>query len=577
MNRVNRTEMFAALRQHPEIPVLIVGGGVNGIGVLRDLALQGVDALLVEKSDFCAGTSAASGRVAHGGIRYLENGEFRLVREALHERNRLLKNAPHCVVPLPVLMPAYSWAKGFVHAAKQFLGLKSKPGDRGALILKIGMTLYDLYSGSSVVPGHRFTSRRAALLDRPQFNPAIKGTFLYYDARIRYPERLCLELIHDAAESHPGARALNYVRVAGAAGSAVTLQDEISGETVEVRPKIVVNATGAWIDFTNQAMHRESHYIGGTKGAHLVVDHPELLRLTRDQMLFYVNTDARITIFYALGDRVLIGTTDIPADNPDTVICDEDETEYLLRSVRRVFPDIHLDRSHIVYTFSGIRPLPRADTMTTGQISRDHSAPVLPGNGLDFPVISLVGGKWTTYRAFAEQVTDVLLRDLGKPRVADTRDLPIGGGKGFPHENDRADWISRVAEETRLNHARVGTLLERYGTWAAPIAAYCAAGEDRPLASHPGYTVRELQYLAAQERVEHLDDLVQRRTMIGMHGETTLPLLDDIAAAIAPVLGWSAARQADEVERMVSILRQRHRIDLRHTPPRYVGVESEKS
>jgi glycerol-3-phosphate dehydrogenase len=568
-----RQEILASLREQPDVSVLIVGGGVNGIGVLRDLALQGVDALLVEKSDFCAGTSAASGRVAHGGIRYLENGEFRLVREALHERNRLLKNAPHCIVPLPVAMPAYSWTKGFIHAAKQFLGLKSKPGDRGALILKIGMTLYDLYSGTGVVPGHSFASRRRAMVQRPGLNPAVKGVFTYYDARILYPERLCLELIEDAQDSFAGAQALNYVRVVGAADGTVTLRDEIDGETFTVRPKIVVNATGAWIDFTNQAMQRQSQYIGGTKGAHLVVDHPELWRLTQGQMLFYVNTDARITIFYALGQRVLVGTTDIPADNPDSVICDESETDYLLQSVRRVFPQIHLDRSNIVYTFSGIRPLPRADVLTPGQISRDHSAPEIPPDeGIGFPVISLVGGKWTTYRAFSEQVTDKLLHELGRRRIASTRDLPIGGGRDYPREeNERAQWITRLSNETGFSPARVETLLERYGTWAERVGQSCAAEPDRPLEHHPGYSTGEMRYLAAHERVQHLDDIIQRRTMIGMLGETTLPLLGEIAAVVAPVLGWSEARQAEEVERVVTILRQRHKIDLRTDPPGYVS------
>lgn len=571
-----REEILAALRRKPDVSVLIIGGGVNGIGVLRDLALQGVDAVLIEKSDFCAGTSAASGRVAHGGIRYLENGEFRLVREALHERNRLLQNAPHCVVPLPVAMPAYSWTKGFMHAAKQFLGLRSKPGDRGALILKIGMTLYDLYSGTGIMPGHSFTSRGRAMAQRPGLNPAVKGVFTYYDARIRYPERLCLELIEDAQQSFGEARALNYVRLVGAAGGTVALHDEIGGETFEIKPKIVVNATGAWIDFTNEALRRESQYIGGTKGAHLVVEHPELWRLTQGQMQFYVNTDARITIFYALGQRVLIGTTDIPADNPDSVICDENETDYLLQSVRRVFPHIHLDRSHIVYTFSGIRPLPRASVLTPGQISRDHSAPEIPpGSGINFPVISLVGGKWTTYRAFSEQVTDKLLRELGKRRIASTRDLPIGGGKNYPQsDGERAQWIARLTHETGLASSRVETLLERYGTWADRIARSCAQGTDRPLEHHPGYSGEEMRYLTAHERVLHLDDIIQRRTMIGMLGETTLPLLREIAAVVAPILGWSDERQAQEVERVISILRNRHKIDLRKDPPGYVSANN---
>ena len=559
-----RAAILEHVKQHPAVPVLIVGGGVNGIGVLRDLALQGIDALLVEKSDFCAGTSAASGRVAHGGLRYLENGEFRLVREALEERNRLLRNAPHCVVPLPVTMPAYSWTKGFLHAAKQFFGLKSKPGDRGALILKMGMTLYDLYSGKGALPFHRFTRKSTALAQRPGMNSAITCTATYYDAKILYPERLCLELILDAADTFAGARALNYTTVVHAEDRFVILRDELTGETFQVEPQIVVNATGAWIDLANRTMRRESQLIGGTKGSHLVVDHPELWRLCQGHMLFYVNADARICIFYPLGNRVLIGTTDIPADNPDAVVCDEDETDYLLRSVQRVFPHILLDRSHIVYAFSGIRPLPTNDALTPGQISRDHSDVVIPpGSEIAFPVHNLVGGKWTTYRAFSEQVTDRLLRELGKKRLSRTHSLPIGGGKDFPVEAEaRWQWVASTAQSTGLPVNRVDVLLERYGSWASGVATFCAAESDQPLEHHGGYSRREMLYLALHERVAHLDDIIQRRTMIGMLGETTLPLLEEIARVIAPVFGWTEAQIGAEVDRVVTTFRQRHKIVL---------------
>lgn len=568
-----RTDLLEQLRKNPAVSVLIIGGGINGIGVLRDLALQGVDALLVEKSDFCAGTSAASGRVAHGGIRYLENGEFRLVREALHERNRLLVNAPHCVEPLPITMPAYSWMKGFFHAASQFLRLKSRPGDRGAVVLKIGMALYDAYSGKGALPLHRFVSRKQALAERPGLNPKIKCVAVYYDAKILYPERLCLELILDAERSSPGARALNYVSVASAHGDTVTLRDELTGATIDVQPKIVVNATGAWIDLANSAMHRESRLIGGTKGSHLVVDHPELHKLCQGHMLFYVNTDARICIFYPLGHRVLIGTTDIPADDPDSTICTEDETDYLLKSVQHVFPDLKLDRSQIVYTFSGIRPLPRSDALTTGQISRDHSDTILPpGDGLNFAIHNLVGGKWTTYRAFAEQVTDRLLGELGKQRVADTRSLPVGGGRDFPTtESARAAWFKQVTRATGQPAARLTQLLERYGTRADEIAIFCGIDADAPLQNHSAYTHREILFLAQHERVERLDDVILRRTMIGMLGETTIPLLEEVAAIMGGVRGWSAEQRAEEVERVVELIRAKNKIDLRANPPTYVG------
>ncbi len=437
----------------------------------------------------------------------------------------------------------------------------------------MGMTLYDVYSGKGALPFHRFVSRKQAIAERPGLNRKIKCVAVYYDAKILYPERLCLELILDSERSSPEARGLNYVAVVNAQGDTVVLRDELTGETVEVKPQTVVNATGAWIDLANSVLHCDSHLIGGTKGSHLVVDHPELHRLCQGHMLFYVNSDARICIFYPLGHRVLIGTTDIPADDPDAVVCTEDETDYLLKSIQKVFPDLQLDRSHIVYTFSGIRPLPKSDALTTGQISRDHSDTIFPpGDGRAFPIHNLVGGKWTTYRAFAEQVTDRLLGELGKPRNADTRALPVGGGREFPTtEAERTAWMKRVTRATGHPAARLAVLLERYGTRADEIAVFCAIDADASLQNHSGYTYREILFLAQYERAERLDDVILRRTMIGILGETTMPLLEEVAAIMAVALGWTAAQRAQEVERVVALIKEKNKIDVRATPPVYVG------
>ena len=544
---------YALLREHPDVSVLIVGGGINGIGLLRELALQGVDALLVDRSDFCAGTSAAMTRVIHGGLRYLENAEFRLVRESLRERNRLLRNAPHYVKPLPTTIPIFSWTSGIIPTIRNFLGWPAKPGNRGALLIETGLTLYDLLAGrASPLPKHRFRSRRAALALRPALNPEVVCTATYYDARITYPERLCLELVQDAEAAFPKARALNYVRLQSAAGDTVVLHDEVSGETCEVRPRIVVNATGAWIDCTNRGLGRESRFIGGTKGSHVVLDHPELVEATGDEMIYFVNRDGRICIFYAVGGKIIAGATDIPTEDPEAV-CDEVEVDYILEAMRLAFPSIRVDRSHVVFRFCGVRSLPRSDALTPGQISRDHSFPVLaPGKGVDFPIYSLVGGKWTTFRALAEQVADEILRVLGRPRICDSADLPIGGGKGYP----------KMPENTGLPQQRLATLLERYGTGADRVAAYLQAGPDAPLSGHSGYSRREIEFMARHERVVHLDDLILRRTLMGMLGEVSLPLLEELATIVSPVLEWSQQDAAAEVERTVELLKRVHGVIL---------------
>jgi glycerol-3-phosphate dehydrogenase len=540
---------FATLRNHADVSVLIVGGGVNGIGLLAELALQGIDVLLVERSDFCAGTSAAMTRIIHGGLRYLENAEFRLVRESLQERNRLLKNAPHYVKPLATTIPIFSWTAGVFPAIRNVLGWPSKPGNRGALLIKAGLLWYDLLAGrQSPLPGHQFRFRRAAQERQPALNPEAICTATYYDAKITYPERLCLELVEDAEAADGEARALNYVRPVSAAGGAVVLRDEVSGETCEVRPRIVVNATGPWIDVTNRGLGRDSGFIGGTKGSHVVLHHPELVAATGDEMIYFVNRDGRICIFYAVHGKVIAGATDIPEEDPDAV-CEEAEVDYILEAMRQAFPAIRVDRSHVVFRFCGVRPLPRSNALTPGQISRDHSYPVLPpGNGIDFPIYSLVGGKWTTFRALAEQVSNEILRVLGRPRIRSSADLPIGGGKGYP----------RLPEGTGLPQERLAVLLERYGTGADKIAAYLEAGPDAPLACHPGYSRREIEFIARNERVVHLDDLILRRTLMGLLGEVTEPLLEELAAIVSPVLGWSNEDAAAEIERTIQLLEKVH-------------------
>ena len=540
---------FRTFRDHPEVSVLIVGGGINGIGLFDELALQGIDVLLVEKSDFCAGTSAAMTRVIHGGLRYLENAEFRLVRESLRERNRLIRNAPHYVKPLPTTIPIFSWTSGMVAGVRNLLNWPTKPGNRGAVLIKTGLTLYDFLAGrKSPLPRHRFRSRRAALELRPALNPEVICTATYYDAKITYPERLCLELVEDAEAACSEAHAMNYVRLQSAAGGTVVLHDEVSGESCEVRPKVVVNATGAWIDATNREFGRKSQFIGGTKGSHIVLDHPELVKATGDDMIYFVNRDGRICIFYAVQGKVIAGATDIPTEDPDAV-CDEGEVDYLLESMRQAFPGIKVDRSHVVFRFCGVRPLPRSNALTPGQISRDHSFPVLPaGNGIDFPIYSLVGGKWTTFRALAEQVADEILRVLGRKRVRSSADVPIGGGKGYP----------RMPEGTGLPQDRLLTLQERYGTGADSVVAYMQAGPDAPLNCHPGYSRREIEYIALNERVVHLDDLIMRRTLMGLLGEVNRPLLEELASIVSPVLGWPEEKAAAEIERTVQLLRKVH-------------------
>jgi glycerol-3-phosphate dehydrogenase len=563
---MNRNEIFTTLKNKPRVSVLIVGGGINGIGTFRDLALNGIDVLLVEKGDFCSGASSASSHMAHGGIRYLENGEFRLVREAVQERNRLLQNAPHVVKPLPTTIPIFKRFSGLLNAPLKFFGLLDKPSERGSLIIKLGLMIYDAYTGRQrTVPKHQFLSRTKSLAKWKQLNPEIVNTAVYYDGAILRPERLAIELILDAESENPSARALNYVSMVGGSEDTIILRDELTDEAYDVRPQLVINAAGPWIDFTNRKLGLSTRFIGGTKGSHIIVKHAELRKAIGENEFFFENEDGRIVLIYPFFDRVLIGTSDIPIEHPEEARCTDEEIDYFLSLTRRIFPSLQLTREDIVFQFSGVRPLPHSGAKTVSQISRDHSIEVLSGDwtNLRFPVYSLVGGKWTTFRAFSEQVTDKALAYLGSSRQKDTRSLQIGGGRGYPSEpGELRRQIESLSAWTGVSRERLKTLFERYGTRAESIATYMNGGTDFILRSLPDFTLRGIIFLVQHEKICHLDDFVLRRSMLGMLGRVNREMIDELARALGNVLSWNEEQKAAEVARTLSILEERHGVRL---------------
>ena len=561
-----RRQTLNALRADPDVSVLIIGGGVNGIGTFRDLALQGVDALLVERGDVGGGTSAASSHMLHGGLRYLENGEFRLVNEALHERDRLLRNAPHYAKPLRTTIPIFRWFSGLLNAPLKFAGLLDRPSERGALAVKLGLTFYDfLVRSERAMPRHEFRLRDDALRAYPQLNPAIVCAATYYDAWMPCPERICLELALDAEASNEHCHALNYVSAIAGDGDSVTLRDVLTGETWRVKPKVVVNAAGPWIDLVNQGLGQgNQRFIGGTKGSHLILDHPALLEATRGSEFYFEHEDGRLVLILPFFNRVMIGTTDIRIDKPDEAVASEAEIDYLLAMVNKVFPSVRVERSNIVFTFSGVRPLPHSDGGATGQISRDHSIrTIAPDDERRYPIHSLIGGKWTTFRAFAEQTSDLVLSDLGRQRCQSTAKLPIGGGRDYPRdEAARENWLRELGRRSELPPDRLKQLFERYGTRAEEFARSLRAADDHPLTHHCGYSRREVEFILREEKVARLDDLLLRRSLIAMLGELTRELLHELAEIAAEKLCWTPERKAQEIQRAIKILRVKHRVEL---------------
>ncbi len=566
---MNRNEILAHLKENPEVSVLIIGGGINGIGTFRDLALNGVDVLLVERGDFCSGASAASSHMAHGGIRYLENGEFRLVREAVQERNRLIQNAPHLVKPLPTVIPMFKRFSGLLNAPMKFFKMLDKPSERGALVIKLGLMMYDAYTsaqgGQRVVPKHQFLSRNKSLAKWKHLNPEVINTAIYYDGAILQPERLALETLLDAESENSNVRALNYVSMVGGSEDTIIVRDELTDETYDVKPKLVINAAGPWIDFTNRKLGLSSGYIGGTKGSHLVVRHEELRKTIGDNEFFFENKDGRIVLIFPLYDHVLIGTSDIPVENPDEVRCTDDEIQYFMDMVKRVFPSLELTPSNIVYQFSGVRPLPRSGAKSAGQISRDHSIEVLSGDwtNLRFPVYSLVGGKWTSFRAFAEQVTDKVLAFLDLKRQKDTRSLAIGGGRAYPRdETELKRQMESLSAWTGVSRERLKILFERYGSRAEAIATFMNGGTDQLLPSLPDYSRREITFVLQHEKVVHIDDFLLRRSMLAMLGRIKRETVDELAGIFTNYFGWKPEQREAEVTRTLSLLADKHGVRL---------------
>lgn len=551
-----------ALKDIPRSRVLIVGGGINGVGTFRDLALQGVEVALVERGDFCQGASGASSHMIHGGIRYLENGEFRLVHESVVERNRLLRIAPHYVRPLQTTIPVFSTFSGLLNAPLRFITHRSgKPQERGALLVKVGLSLYDAFSRrGGTVPRHRFLGRKRSLAELPALRADVKYTATYFDASVHDPERLTLDVLRDGLEAGPHARAANYVSLVGTDDGGARLRDELTGEEFAFAADVVVNMTGAWVDNTNGALGSPSRFMGGTKGSHIVLDHPGLLAATGGREIFFEHSDGRIVLIYPMGDRVLVGTTDVDAGEDLDPVCTDAEIQYFFDLIHHVFPTVAVERKDVVYTFSGVRPLPRHDDTAPGFVSRDYriERSVLPGT--DRPVLSVVGGKWTTFRALSEHVAGEVLGLLGRGRSVNTAELPIGGGLGYPV--DEAGFQAWIAGHTGpgVDRQRAWTLLARYGTRAEEVLAFLSQGPDAPLRSTAELSVRELAWMAGQEHAAHVSDVLIRRTSLAFRGLVTPELAHEVASQLAPHLGWDARQAQHEAQAALSLLHERHRV-----------------
>ncbi len=557
-----RPEPEAIERVHYDL--VVIGAGVNGAGIARDAAMRGLRTLLVDKGDIGGGTSSWSTRLIHGGLRYLEHGEVRLVRESLRERERLLRNAPHLVRPLPLVIPLY---EGNV---------------RAPWVVRAGMLAYDLLSFDKSLPRHRMWSRRETLSRLPGLNQeGLRGAAVYYDAQATFAERLAVENALSAREH--GAAVLTYARVdrivsEGGRVRGVDLTDLRGGGSFRAAGDVVVNVAGPWVDQVLAGDGaRSERLIGGTKGSHLVVD--RFPGAPASALHYEARDDHRAVLIVPWNGRYLIGSTDTRYEGDlDEVRTDEAEIDYLLRETNAVIPGAGLDRGDVLYAYAGVRPLPYQAAGAEAAISRDHAiidhAPSPRG------LLSITGGKLTTYRALAEHAVDAVYaqRGLRAPRCP-TAELALPGAAGVALPAFRRRFVA----ESGLPERSARRLVDLYGARAADVLALTEDAPELRLPFSPatGAIGAEIVMGFHHELAETLVDVLLRRTMVGLEAGVGLDDVETAAAVGRRHLGWSEARARTEVERYRRYVerflprRAADRDGGREAPAAWVGVTAE--
>jgi glycerol-3-phosphate dehydrogenase len=488
----------------------IIGGGIIGCGIARDAALRGLQVALFEQRDFGSGTTSASTRIVHGGLRYLEMLDFRLVRLDLRERETLLRIAPHLVRPLEFLIPFYQ-------------------NDAASPVkLRIGLALYDALSFDKSLPSRRWLPAAAArTIDRALARDDVRGAAAYYDARVDSPERLALENALEA-ESH-GARIFNYCDVT-AATPRLRVRDTLDGSESEVNARVIVNATGAWLEPTTERFTaRRPGRIRTTKGIHIVVP-----PLTDHALVLYSQVDGRLLFAIPRGGLTWIGTTDTDFDgDPAAAQATGADVQYLIDSLRRAFPT--LDRRDVLFTTAGVRALVRRAGRESS-VSRMHK--VVEGPPIGPPgVISVLGGKITGYRAIAEEVMDAVCRRLGAPdRRSTTAETPLPGAAGEP----RGD---------RSPNAEHHHLYDLYGARATDVLGLAQSNPDlgRPLSPKYSDIGAQVVFAVRAEHCAKLSDFLRRRTLLGVTEDQGWEAAAPAAELMAKELGWSTSRIEEEI------------------------------
>ena len=508
----------------------VIGAGVNGAGIARDAAMRGLKVALIDKGDVASGTSWISSRLVHGGLRYLEYGEIALVHESLRERRTLRHIAAHLVEPLRITIPIYA------------------SGRRSAWLIRLGMIAYDILSWTKAMPGHDMLSREEMLEVSPGIAAdGLRGGARYYDAQVTFAERLVLENALAAAAS--GSTVLTYHEATGfeTSGGRVTgvvVNDTLTNECRTLAVRSVVNAAGPWVDeVIREASGGQRRLIGGTKGSHIVV--PPFEGAIDEALYVEAAADGRPIFILPWNGLYLIGTTDIRySGSLDHVRASRGELDYLLNETNRVFPNASLAVADICYAYAGIRPLPHREEGPESAITRSHS--IVANTDIASNLVSIVGGKLTTYRSLAEEAVDGVLRLLKRPpQKCQTAAVPLPGAK-------TATQASALESLTSLSSAGRERIRRVYGSRAGRIAELATDEPelDRALDDAGRVSAAEIVFVIRNERPRMLVDIVFRRTMLGLDADQARPLYEQVAAIAAAEWNWSA----DELSQQLAAL-----------------------
>ncbi len=472
--------------------LLIIGGGITGAGIALDAASRGLKTALIEKSDFSSGTSSKSSKLIHGGLRYLKQLQFKVTLEASREKNQLKQLAPHLVEDLPFLFPVTS-------------------GIAGRTAVNAGLWIYDLAAGLPRGMVHKKISKESTLRYLPGLNQErLKGGYIYYDAKAD-DCRLVLHVLKKAAEH--GACIANYTRLESFQDDH-TIQATADHRNITIKADRIVNATGVWVDEILQKHDPETpRLVRPSKGIHLVLSRERLPM--EGAVILQSPEDGRVIFLIPWDDRIVVGTTDTDYDGDiDHPRATDEDIEYLLELLNRHLPEGQYTRKDILSTYAGLRPLIQSNSENPSQASRDHEI-------IDDGIISVTGGKLTTYRLMAKQVVDQVCESLGRSEESSTDEIPL-----------------YAASQTE------DPLIRNYGTEAEKIT------NRQPLLDGLPYVEGEIDYAIENEMVVTLADLICRRMRISLYDQDQgRTIAESIAKRLEPEMGWNVPEELDRLEK----------------------------